>query len=152
MDLLTVKQKDIKVAAGVLRQIKQEAEHEAKKGGFEAVGLLASRPDEDMISCVVPMRNHSSQPKDSFFVEPWDQFRAEKLIEEEGLVIRGVWHSHPLTDAVPSGADEKLFRKGQLMVIHSVRAEETHVYEEKPDGSDIVMARIVPVGQVEEAA
>jgi proteasome lid subunit RPN8/RPN11 len=130
----------VTILSGAYDKIAQEAKREAEKGGYEAVGLLASRPDEEAVSAVIPLRNHSASPTNSFFVEPWEQYRAEQKIEEAGLVIRGIWHSHPTTSAVPSGFDEKLARRGELMAIFSVIHDEMTLWREK-DGQ-IVAAEL----------
>jgi proteasome lid subunit RPN8/RPN11 len=116
---------------GVKGHIERHAKREAQKGGYEAVGLVAARADEATISSAMELHNHSSSPQQTFFVEPWEQFRAQRALEEAGFELRGIYHSHPTGEAEPSNSDHEMARAKEVMLIYSVTFEELHGWREK---------------------
>lgn len=57
----------------------------------ECVGFLAGKGMS--VSLVVPLPNLAGLR--SFFVEPYDQYLAEKRIKDSGLQLVAIYHSHP---------------------------------------------------------
>jgi proteasome lid subunit RPN8/RPN11 len=119
-DLTAVRVEIVPIMIGVRDKIVEHAMRESEKGGFEAVGLLAGAKKDPRIGAVLPLNNHSSTPQDSFFVEPWEQWKAERALEDADLELRGYYHSHVVGEASPSKFDEQLARPKELMVIYSV--------------------------------
>ena len=118
-------------------EIKRHAKREAEKGAYEAVGFLASHPegeDPDLVRAVRPMHNHASNPQDAFFVEPWEQFQAEKELREGGYTIKGTYHSHVKSEALPSQMDHKMSRPREFVLIYSVVFDDLKAYIEE-DGT-----------------
>jgi proteasome lid subunit RPN8/RPN11 len=70
----------------------------------EACGVLARRGTE--IVKVHRMRNAAASPV-RYTLDPKEQFRVYRTIEDEGLELGGVYHSHTRTAAYPSPTDVK---------------------------------------------
>lgn len=83
----------------------------------EGCGLLAAR--RDTIEKVIKMTNASASPV-RYSLDPEEQFRAYRLIEDEGLSLGGVYHSHTHTDAFPSPTDVRLASEDVPYVIVSL--------------------------------
>lgn len=71
----------------------------------EACGLLAAK-DGDVVK-VIRMSNAAQSPV-RYALEPIEQFQAYRTLEEEGLELGGVFHSHTRTEAYPSPTDVRL--------------------------------------------
>ena len=69
----------------------------------EACGLLGGRP-EGTGELFVPTTNADASSR-TFTIAGPEQLRAERLIEDAGLELVGVVHSHTHTDAYPSPTD-----------------------------------------------
>ncbi|MGH9087417.1 MAG: Mov34/MPN/PAD-1 family protein [Acidimicrobiales bacterium] len=70
----------------------------------EACGLLAGRPDGDLVSTCYPTGNAAASAR-VYEVEPRDLLRADRDAEARGLSLVGVFHSHTHTDPYPSPTD-----------------------------------------------
>lgn len=70
----------------------------------EACGLLGGRPDVPSVELFVPTANADASSR-TFTIDGPEQLRAERLIEDAGLELVGVVHSHTHTDAYPSPTD-----------------------------------------------
>lgn len=114
----------------VVESIKDHAKRECDKGGYEAVGFVAKNKNKEIGVATLPLNNHAPDPQHGFFVEPWEQFRAETWLEEEGYEILGVYHSHPNSEALPSQMDHKLARPGECVFIYSVVFGDLKAYAE----------------------
>lgn len=66
----------------------------------EACGVISAE------GRVVPIRN-ALLSTDTFAMDPAQQLRAWQQIEESGDAVYAVYHSHPMTDAVPSLPDQQ---------------------------------------------
>lgn len=87
----------------------------------EACGILAGTGSE--ISRVYPMTNVEHSPV-SYFIDPQEQFRVMKEIRQSGLVMVGIYHSHPSSPAFPSAKDMRLaFYEDAVYVIVSLSGE-----------------------------
>jgi proteasome lid subunit RPN8/RPN11 len=71
----------------------------------EACGLLAGR--DGSIVKVFAMTNAAGSPV-RYSLDPKEQFRVYRALEEEGLELGGVYHSHTHTEAYPSPTDIRL--------------------------------------------
>lgn len=70
----------------------------------EACGILAR--DERGIVRLYRMRNVEASPV-RYALDPKEQFEVYRSIEDEGLELAGVYHSHTRTPAYPSPTDVK---------------------------------------------
>lgn len=114
----------------VAEQIKRHAREQKEKGGYEAVGFVAKPRGKNVGVATLAMNNHASNPTEAFFVEPWEQFRAEQKLEAEGYEILGVYHSHPTSEALPSKSDHLMARAGEYVFIYSVTFDDLRAYKE----------------------
>lgn len=130
---------------GVVDGIEAHCNRQATLHGAEAVGFMARKHTDEGISSIMPLNNHSSDPQHGFYVEAWEQYRAERKLDEQGYKICGVYHSHPTGEALPSRADRELARPGEYMAIYSVAFDELKVWLEK-EGD------LVPVMWMEQSA
>ena len=71
----------------------------------EACGLLGSK--DGRVAKVYPMTNASASPV-RYSLDPKEQFKVYRQIEDEGLELGGVYHSHTRTEAYPSPTDVRL--------------------------------------------
>src|SRR5712691_7318375 len=70
----------------------------------EACGLLAGR--DGRADRFLPMRNADDSPM-TYRLDAKEQLQAFNRIEEEGLSLVGIFHSHTHTDAYPSETDRR---------------------------------------------
>jgi proteasome lid subunit RPN8/RPN11 len=83
-----------------LRQILEHARAEAPN---EACGLLAGR--DGYVTHVLPATNVAENPRVRYLMDPHDQLDHFQAIEEQGLDLLGIYHSHPASPAYPSATD-----------------------------------------------
>ena len=86
----------------------------------EGCGLLAG--DGKVVTKVVKMSNALASPV-RYALDPEEQFAAYKMIDDEGLVLAGVFHSHTHTEARPSPTDVRLATEDVPYVIVSLARE-----------------------------
>lgn len=84
-----------------LEQIVAQAKAEAPN---ECCGMLAGRGE--VVEEVFPGRNKDHSPK-TYLMDPGDQLRAFRVMDERGLDLVGIYHSHPQTVAEPSRTDKE---------------------------------------------
>jgi [CysO sulfur-carrier protein]-S-L-cysteine hydrolase len=70
----------------------------------EACGLLAGRDGE--VERFYPMVN-ADRSDTTYRLDPDEQFRVFKEIEEKGWELAGIFHSHTHTEAFPSKTDRR---------------------------------------------
>ena len=76
-------------------------EHASRVLPEECVGFLAGIGTN--VSLVIPLPNSAGQK--NFFVEPYDQYFAEKQMKENQLELIAIYHSHPQGCACLSETD-----------------------------------------------
>ena len=86
----------------------------------EACGLLAAKDGE--VVKVIRMSNAAQSPV-RYALEPIEQFQAYRTLEEEGLELGGVFHSHTRTEAYPSPTDVRLASEDVPYLIVSLADE-----------------------------
>lgn len=93
----------------------------------EACGLLLGNGDGSPVEELRQMRNQAGEGlcSRSFLIDPFQMYRMERKLEEDGKVLLGFYHSHPDCAAVLSEADEQYMIPGLLYLICSVSAERT---------------------------
>jgi len=69
---------------------------------LECCGLLAGK--EEQVQRLFPMRNAAHSPV-RFTLDPQEQFDIFNAMEERGLELLGIYHSHPNGPASPSRTD-----------------------------------------------
>lgn len=122
---------EVRLHFGVVSKIKQHSKEQAAKGDYEAVGFVACKYGESVGVAVIPLHNHAFDPQRTFFVESWEQYRAEKKLEQQGYDVFGVYHSHVRSEALPSNSDHALARPGDRVFIYSVIFDDLKAYREK---------------------
>lgn len=70
----------------------------------EACGLVAGK--EGIAVRVVPMRNADASPA-TYRFDPKEQFRVFDEMDDEGLDVYGIFHSHTHSEAYPSPTDRR---------------------------------------------
>jgi proteasome lid subunit RPN8/RPN11 len=80
-------------------------EHSEAGRPNEACGLLAARDGE--VVKVFRMTNAAASPV-RYSLDPKEQFAVYRSLDEEGLELAGVFHSHTRTEAYPSPTDVRL--------------------------------------------
>lgn len=83
----------------------------------EGCGLIAGR--DGRVSKVIKMSNAMGSPV-RYALDPKEQFTAYRLIEDEGLSLAGVFHSHTHTEAFPSPTDVRLASEDVPYIIVSL--------------------------------
>ena len=79
-------------------------EHAVSALPHEACGLLAGR--DGRVERFYPMRN-ADQSSTTYRLDPADQFKVFNEIEDGGLELSGIFHSHTHTQAYPSETDRQ---------------------------------------------
>ena len=110
----------LRVTRGQLQQIITQAQAEAPN---ECCGMLAGRGN--VVEAVFPGRNRDQSPT-TYLMDPADQIRAFREMDERGWDLIGIYHSHPRTEAAPSRTDRTraldqdgrpLFPDAQYMIV-----------------------------------
>ncbi len=70
----------------------------------EACGLVAGK--EGIAVRVIPMRNADASPA-TYRFDPKEQFRVFDEMDDEGLDVYGIFHSHTHSEAYPSPTDRR---------------------------------------------
>lgn len=83
----------------------------------EGCGLLAGDPPA--VTKVIRMTNAASSPV-RYSLDPAEQFAAYRTIDEAGLSLASVFHSHTHTEAYPSPTDVRLASEDVPYVIVSL--------------------------------
>ena len=89
----------LRVKQDQLKQIIDQAQDEAPN---ECCGMLAGRGD--IVEAVFPGRNRDHSPT-TYLMDPEDQLRAFREMDQRGWELIGIYHSHPKTEAAPSRTD-----------------------------------------------
>ena len=70
----------------------------------EACGLVAGK--EGIAVRVIPMRNADASPA-TYRLDAKEQFRVFEEMDDDGLDVYGIFHSHTHSEAFPSGTDRR---------------------------------------------
>ncbi len=84
-------------------QLTQIFVHTQAEAPNEACGLLAGVAERVMH--VWPAANVAENPAVEYLMDPHDQLRHFQAMEEQGLELLGIYHSHPSSPAYPSPTD-----------------------------------------------
>jgi proteasome lid subunit RPN8/RPN11 len=81
-------------------------EHTRAEAPNEACGLLAGR--DGYVTHVLPATNVAEDRQVRYLMDPYDQLDHFQTIEEQGLELLGIYHSHPASSAYPSPTDQSM--------------------------------------------
>jgi len=84
-------------------QFRRILDHARAEAPNEACGLLAGR--DGYVTHVLPATNVAEDPLVGYLMDPNDQIRHFQALEEQGLDLLGIYHSHPVSPAYPSPTD-----------------------------------------------
>lgn len=87
------------------RQLYEMLAHAIAEDPAECCGLLAGRSGQ--VARVYRLRNAEDEPtrRTRYTIDAMDQLRAMREMDEEGLDLVGIFHSHPRTLSYPSATD-----------------------------------------------
>jgi proteasome lid subunit RPN8/RPN11 len=83
--------------------LNQIVEHARAGAPSEVCGLLVGLAGR--VFHVLPAANIAPDPSVEYLMDPHDQLRHFQVIEEQGLELLGIYHSHPGNPAYPSPTD-----------------------------------------------
>jgi proteasome lid subunit RPN8/RPN11 len=113
----------------------------------EACGLLSGPPGGRSITGFHPCRNAAESSR-IYALDPKEHLRVDREVEDAGLEIVGVMHSHTHTDAYPSPTDvAQAPDPGWHYIIVSLRQDEPVLRSYRIIDGKISEESIVPVGQ-----
>ncbi|MGH2757677.1 MAG: Mov34/MPN/PAD-1 family protein, partial [Actinomycetota bacterium] len=90
----------------------------------EACGLLAT--NDGKVVKVLAMANAAASPV-RYALDPKEQFEAYKMLDDDGLELGGVFHSHTRTEAYPSPTDVRMATEDVPYLIVSLAQEPAEV-------------------------
>jgi proteasome lid subunit RPN8/RPN11 len=122
-------------------QVAQIFEHTQAEAPNEACGLLVGL--ERRVTKVLPAANVASSPRVEYLMDPHDQIRHFQVIEDQGLELLGIYHSHPSSPAYPSPTD--LFMAYYPEVVYAIVSL-------PPDDKPILRTFRMVEGQISEVA
>jgi [CysO sulfur-carrier protein]-S-L-cysteine hydrolase len=104
----------VRLSRGQFEQILAQARSEAP---HECCGLLLGRGEA--VEEVFPGRNVDETPRTRYVMDPRDQLRAFRLMDERGWDLVGIYHSHPETEAYPSETDKSraLYPEARYVIV-----------------------------------
>jgi proteasome lid subunit RPN8/RPN11 len=100
--------------------------HARKEAPAEACGILAGR--DGRVLRLYKARNANRSPV-SYALNPDQQYRIFKDIEDRGLHLVGIYHSHPSSPATPSNIDveQAYYPESSYVVISLANPSEPQV-------------------------
>ena len=112
----------MRISRELLEEIVAHARTEAPN---ECCGMVAARDGRAVR--VYPATNAAASPL-RYEIEPHDQYRIEMEIDDSGLELGAIYHSHTRSAPYPSQTDVNLaFHPQALYVIVGLADEEPHV-------------------------
>ncbi len=103
----------------ILKQARAEAPN-------ECCGLLLGRGE--VVEEVFPGHNLDQSPR-TYLMDPQDQLRAERKMNERGWELLGIYHSHPHSKAYPSETDKAkaLYSDARYVIISLADSEQPQI-------------------------
>jgi proteasome lid subunit RPN8/RPN11 len=112
----------VRIARALIEQVVAQARAEAPN---ECCGLIAAR--DGVAVAVHPARNAARSPL-RYEMDGAEQYRLQNAIEDAGLDLGAIYHSHPRSPALPSPTDVNLaFYPEALYVIVGLAGTEPEV-------------------------
>jgi [CysO sulfur-carrier protein]-S-L-cysteine hydrolase len=93
----------LKISRQLLDEVVAHAQAEAPN---ECCGMIAARDGRAV--AVHRARNAAASPKLSYHMDGKEQYQIEMAIEDAGLELGAIYHSHPRSEPVPSQTDVNL--------------------------------------------
>jgi len=84
------------------RLLEETQAHLRREFPKEGVGLWGGRRE---VERVLPLPNVHPSPLSAYLAEPLALLKALKTLEEEGMALLAIYHSHPRGPALPSPKD-----------------------------------------------
>jgi proteasome lid subunit RPN8/RPN11 len=113
----------LKISSQLLEEIVAHARAEAPN---ECCGMIAAQDGRAV--AVHRARNAAATPKLSYHMDGREQYRIEMGIEDAGLELGAIYHSHPRSEPVPSQTDINLaLHPHALYVIVGLAGDEPEV-------------------------
>ncbi|WP_448569265.1 Mov34/MPN/PAD-1 family protein [Thermus sp.] len=84
------------------RLLEETQAHLRREFPKEGVGLWGGRRE---VERVLPLPNAHPNPLSAYLAEPLALLKALKALEEEGMALLAIYHSHPRGPAFPSPKD-----------------------------------------------
>ncbi len=107
----------------------------------EVCALLGG--ENNGFTSIYPVANIADDPTTRFLLDPEGQIDAMKAMREVGEDLRGIFHSHPATAAVPSATDQTLASYPDVFyIIVSLADERAELQAHYYDGSVFVAVDI----------
>jgi len=61
----------------------------------ECCGLLIATGEKKVVDCVRVKNEYSGPKHDRYHIDPLELYRADRAASKRGLVVAGIYHSHP---------------------------------------------------------
>lgn len=108
-----------------LEHLETMVQHSREEAPREACGILGGR--DGRVLRLFRARN-SRGDNVTYYMEPQDQLRIFRQLDEEGLELVALYHSHPASPAYPSATDvAQAFYPDSVYVIVSLASEPPQV-------------------------
>lgn len=107
-------------------RLKHEARLAKENGNREVCGAIFQRQDGSLELCFA---NNESVRAHTYLLSPKSVQRIQRLAKDTKSTVIGSFHSHPSSDAQPGEGDLKHAGIHSLMLIHSVRTNETKLWK-----------------------
>lgn len=121
-------------------QLEELIAHARLEKPKEACGILAGKNGK--VAAVYRGTNVDQNPNIRYMMDPIEQYRVLRQIDDDGLEVVGLYHSHPQSAAFPSATDKKLaFFPDAVYVIVSLMDDERPIVR----GYNIVEDRVTEV-------
>lgn len=99
-------------------QLQMMLAHAQAEQPNEACGLLAGLGAN--VTQVIPVANVAADPRHRFEMESGGLVRGLKHIDAAGLALVGIYHSHPVSDSIPSQYDIASARLNYPHIAHVI--------------------------------
>jgi proteasome lid subunit RPN8/RPN11 len=114
----------LRIPQPLLEEMIAHARDEAPR---ECCGMIAS--ENGSAVAVHRVRNVAINPKSAYFMDAKEQYLAFQAIEDAGLELGAIYHSHPRSEPVPSETDVNLAKPwpGMTWVIVGLQGDEPQI-------------------------
>jgi len=108
------------------KQLSEIVSHAREEAPNEACGILAGK--DGRVMRLYKSRNANRSPS-SYALDPTQQYRIFKDIEDRGLELVGIYHSHPSSPATPSDidVDQAYYPESSYVLISLANPQEAQV-------------------------
>ncbi|HEX9223720.1 MAG TPA: Mov34/MPN/PAD-1 family protein [Candidatus Acidoferrales bacterium] len=114
------------ISPGELRRLRTLAERKQKSGHKEVCGVILSQDGFQLE--LIHLRNQTLQPGQ--FLIKQDVYQSVKdRAKKRGRRVLGIFHSHPIGEAIPGPGDIKSATSGSLMLIYDVCGREAKLWK-----------------------